>query len=175
MNKLNRLKDVAIRQDKRGFINAIYDFTEEDIIRLTEQEFDDAQEYCTKIKLDGVDEFFAFLYEELLQHVADGTEYNKEELLIIRFYLTIILITQSEYDEYSSSIAINLGNVHQELAELGINAEKNIRKSIELCKYTREIEPEKSKKCMVATTNMGVSYVRLADIGIEPEKILINQ
>lgn len=170
MNKIDRLRDVSLRQDKHGFINAIYDFSKEDIIILTEQEFEDAQESCTKIKLDGVDEFFAFLQDEFLQYVGDIAEPNTEELLVIRFYLTIILRTRPRYDRYSLGIAITLGNVHRELAQLGINSDENIRASIELFKDIRVRASKNSKEYMAATTSLGISYARFADIGIEPEK-----
>ena len=170
MNKIDRLRDVSTRQDKQGFINAIYDFSEEDIIRLTEQEFGFVQESCTEIKIDGVSEFFTFLSEEVAQYGDYAIEPTKEALLIIRFYLTIILRTRLVCDRYSTINATFLGAAHRELAELGINSEKNILTSIELYKGVRASAPEKSNEYMIATTYLGASYVSLADIGIDTKK-----
>ncbi|MFZ3383017.1 MAG: hypothetical protein WA144_03735 [Candidatus Methanoperedens sp.] len=58
MNKIDKLRDAVSKEDKSGFINGIHDFSDEDIIKLTEQEFEEILKCCTKMKLDEVEEFY---------------------------------------------------------------------------------------------------------------------
>lgn len=173
MSKIYKLRESIIKRDKRGFINSIHDFSEEDIIGLTEQEFEEIQESCTKMKLDGVEDFFDFLSREGVQKIENSEfEHVAENLLIARFYLTIYIRLRSGHDRYSAVNAIILGSVLQKLVELGIEPEKNLKQSIELHQDIRRHFPEKSIEYIGATTNLGIDYVFLADFGFDPEKNL---
>lgn len=99
MGKIDKLKNAVITGDKSKFIHNIFDFSKKDIIGLTEQEFKEVLECCSKITLDGIQEFFNFLLEEGNQAIiTPEDEYKKENLLIVRFYLSIFLIFPSKYD-----------------------------------------------------------------------------
>ncbi len=72
MGKLDKLSEAVRNGDNSSFINTIFDFLDEDIIELTEEEFEDILKYSTKIKIDGVKEFFDFLFEEGLRAIQNS-------------------------------------------------------------------------------------------------------
>ncbi len=58
MDKFDRLRNAVVKGDKSGFINSIHDFSEEDIIGLTEQEFEEILRCCAEMKLGRLKKFF---------------------------------------------------------------------------------------------------------------------
>ncbi|VVB95475.1 Uncharacterised protein [uncultured archaeon] len=173
MSKIYKHRDSIIKRDKKDFINGIHDFSEEDIIGLTEQEFEEIQKCCMRMNLTGVDEFFDFLLTEGIDALNKSEiEYSKENLLISRFYLTIFLKFHCIYDKDYARTACYLGDVNRELADLGVEPEINLKQSIELYQEIRRMFQGKNPEYIAATTNLGINYVILADFGIEPEQNL---
>lgn len=173
MDKLNKLKDSVIKRDKRSFIGSIYDFSEEDIIRLTEQEFKEIQECCTKIKLNELKDLLYFLLDEGILVLSNSEiERDKENALVGRFYLSIFLKLYLENDKYTAIAKINLGFALGKLVDLGIEQKKNLEESIKLCTEAKTIFPKGSSNYANATTNQGIDYLTLAKLGIDSKKNL---
>jgi tetratricopeptide (TPR) repeat protein len=173
MSEIERLKDAVVKEDKIGFINAFHNFLEDDIVKLTEREFKEFQECCTKMNLDGVEEFLIFLLTEGINAWDKSKiELIKENLLISKFYLTIFLEFCPKYDINYARATIGLGNVNRELAEIGVKPKKNIADSIDLYQEVRRRYPRKTPEYRFATMDLGIDYVILADFGFEPEQNL---
>lgn len=171
MSKIDKLKDAVITGDKSRFIHNIFDFSKKDIVGLTEQEFKEVLECCSKIKLDGIQEFFNFLLEEGRQEfIIPEDDYKKENLLIARFYLSIFLIFPSKYDLDFTRTSIILGKVYRYLAELGIDSKKNIEQSVKLIQEGRRRFREKNLNYVLATNELAISHQILADLGVEFEE-----
>ena len=169
MNKIDRLRDAVINLDRSSFINIIHDFSEDDITRLTEEQFEEISKYCTDIKLNRIEEIFDFLLEEGLQAIENSNiDKVKENALIAKFYLSIFLSMHSEHDEYFAIITMHLGLSYQKLAEFGVAPEKNLRKAIKLYREARGILLRDSLDYAGSTLNLGNAYKQLAELGIEP-------
>ena len=173
MGKIDRLRDAFLIRENSIFIDSIYDFSEEEIVGLTEQEFNEILEYCSKIKLDK-DSRTKILIDfgnkgtQALENATIGQV--KENILIGRFYLSIILSLHLQRDINVSGAILNLGIAHKMLAELGIDSEKNILQSIILFQKTVEIFPEKSTFSAMVMANMGHAHLKLMELGIDQIK-----
>ena len=171
MIKVDKLKNAVITGDKSRFIQSIFDFSKKDITEFTEQEFEEVLDCCSKIKLDGIQEFFDFLLEEGMQvFIIPEDEYNKEKLLVARFYLSIFLIISSKRNPNFAEVALITGKVCQTLAQLGIHSKKNLKQSIKLIKDSRILFLEKNIQNFDATNNLAISHQLLADLGVEFEE-----
>lgn len=171
MSIIDKLKDAVITGDKSRFIHNIFDFSKKDIIGLTEEEFKEVLECCSKVKLDGIQEFSDFLFEEAKQaFINPEDEYKKENLLIGRFYCSIFLIHPSKYDIDITMTAIILGRVYRCLAELGIDTKKNLEESVKLIQEGRGRFREKNLTYVSATNELSISHQILADLGVEFEE-----
>lgn len=171
MGKLNRLREAVIKGDKRSFIDSIHDFSEEDIVDLTEQQCEDISKWCSKIKLNGVEEFFDFLLDEVEQAIEKSiTEQAKENSLIGRFYSSIFMALRPKHDIIFAKVSMNLGIIHINLAELGIDAKKNLEESIRLQQESQKMFPKKSLDYAISVMNQGVAHLRLGELGIDAKK-----
>lgn len=174
MGKIDKLRDSIISADKNNFIDSIFDFSEEDIIGLTEQEFKEIIESSSKIKLDGIEEFFKFLFDEGTHALNPENEYIKMNILISRFYLSIFLALYSKQDRNYAIVAVDLGRVHRMLAEIGVDPKKNIGLAIKFHQEVRKKFRRKDLEYIAATSNLGIDLNMLADLGVDPEKNLID-
>ena len=169
MNKIDQLRDAVINSDQSSFIHIIHDFSEDDIIRLTEGQFEEVLKCCAKIKLNRIKEFSNFLHEEGLQAIVNSdTDKVKENALIARFYLSLVLTMYSKHDEYFANITMHLGLSYLKLAEFGVEPITNLEASIKLQQEVRDILPKESLDYAGATLNLGNAYENLARLGIEP-------
>ena len=170
MSEIELLKDTIVKEDKIGFINIIHNFSEVDILKLTELEFKEIKECCSKMNFDGVRELLIFLYNEGMNAWEKSkNEFMKENLLLSKFYFTMLLEFYHKYDLAYANATIALGTVNQELAEIGVNSENNIVDSIEQYQNIRRRFPRKTTEYISATMSLGIDYVILADFGFEPE------
>lgn len=173
MDKVNKLIDSVNKGDRVTFIDTIHDFSDDDIIGLTEQDFEEIVKCCSKIKLLGIEEFLIFLFHEGVRALENSEkDFMKQNTLIGRFYFSIFLNLYLKSDINFARAATNLGVVHLYLGELGIQPDKNLKKSIELQKEAKKIF---SKNCIDygnINQNQGIAHLRLAELGIEPDKNL---
>lgn len=168
MSKIDKLKDAVITGDKSRFIHNVFNFSNKDIIGLTEQEFKEVLECCFKIELDVIQEFSNFLLEEGMQALRiPEDEYKKENLLIARFYYSFFLIFPLNHDRDFAWVTIELGKVYRKLAELGIDSKKNLEQSVKLIQECRRRFRENNLEYVVATSQLAISIQILADLGIE--------
>jgi hypothetical protein len=173
MDKISKLKDSVNKRDRIAFIDIIHDFSDDDIIRLTEQDFEEIVRCCSKIKLAGIEEFLIFLFYEGVRALKNSEkDFMKENTIIGRFYFSIFLNLILKSDINFAGATMNLGIVHLYLGELGIEPEKNLKKSIELQKEAKKMFPKNSMDYGNINVNQGIAHIRLAELGIEPEKNL---
>lgn len=173
MDKIDKLIDTVVKGDKSYFIHCIHDFSEEDIIGLTDQEFEKILEYCAKIKIKGVDEFFEILIFEGNQALENSRiDQIKENALKARFYLSILLVLYSKRDSFFAAAMESIGITYTQFAEFGIEPEKNLERSIKSFKEARKIFQKNTLDYARATRNLGGSYGRLAEFGVDPKKNL---
>ena len=136
MSKIDKLKDAVIRGDKSRFIQNIFNFSKKDIIGLTEQEFKEVLECCSKIEFNGIQEFSNFLLEEGIQaFIIPEDKHKTENLFIARFYYSIFLIFPSKHYRDCAWVSIELGKVYRILAELGIESKTNLEQSAKLIQF----------------------------------------
>ena len=170
MSKIDNLRDAAIKRDKSSFIDSIFDFSEEDIVRLTEHEFKNVLKYCAMIKLKRVNELLCFIFDEGLRALDDSEiKRDKENNVISRFYFSIFLNLHLEHDDYFARAAGNLGYTLTKLAHLGMNPINNVKESIKLHQETRKIFPENSLSYADSILAQGYAHIILGELGVYPK------
>src|SRR5665648_297455 len=171
MDKFDTLKDTAIKGNKSELIHSIHDFSETQIISLEEYEFENLLACLTKIKLTGRRDFYSFLFKKgTTAFKKSQIEKVKENLLIGRFYLSIFVSLYAKHNKIFAMAVGNLGSVYCGLAELGIDSETNLEKSIKLNQDARTIFPEKSMEYANASMNQSLAHKMLAEFKVEPKK-----
>ena len=131
---LRKLEASVISNNKKAFIDIIFDFTTDDILALTEDEFNRITDISHQIKLEDVGEFFSYLESEGVFHLKNAMSGSNElnNLLISRFYLGLFLCMFQEHNEKFASAITNYGTVCSLLSGMGVNTQQNLKEAIEL-------------------------------------------
>jgi len=171
---LRKLEASVISNNKKAFIDIIFDFTTDDILALTEDEFNRITDISHQIKLEDVGEFFSYLGSEGIFHLKNALSGSNElnNLLISRFYLSLFLCMFQEHNEKFASAIANYGTVCTLLSGIGVNTQQNLKRAIKLYQAAQEIFAKDSADYARTIINEGNAWQNLADRGIDTQQNL---
>ena len=183
---LGKLETCIPNNDTKLFIDSIFDFSDEDIVSLTEEELNRIFSISKQINMENVDEFYEYLWDEgdlFLEKAVNGLDELNNSLLS-RFYfgLYISLFKENnkklsstkifhEYIDYANA-AVNTGIARVLIAEKGVEVYNNLKYSIQLFQIAKKTLPSNSIDCARAEMNEGIARSDLADIGVDEYKNL---
>ena len=171
---LHQLEYAVTNNDKKLFINIIYNLTPDIIISFTEEELSRIVNISRQINLYDVDEFFEFLVSEGTLFFGYAFE-RKDELnnsFLGRFYYSLCISLYENNKEKVKNVFLIYSIACSLLADMGIESKVNLEKAINLCENVRKTFPKSSETYARTLLREGVSRARLADMGIESKENL---
>jgi hypothetical protein len=171
---LLQLEYVITNNDKKAFIETIFDLPVDIIVGITEEEFSHVISLSKLINLQQVDELFYFLENEgrfFLEKTFEG----KDELnnsLISRFYYSLFISLAGNNKKRIKSALIDNAVACCKIAEMGINSKENIQIAVRLCRDAQEILSKTSSDYARALINEGNARKTLAEMGINSKENL---
>ncbi len=171
---LHQLEYAVTNNNKKLFVEIIFDLPAEVIINFTKEEFSRVISLSRLICLQQVDEFFYFLENEglfFLNNALKGID-ELNNSLISRFYYSSLISLAGSNKQRIKSALINNAVACGKLADMGIDSRENLEITVSLCGDARKIFPEASADYVRALTNEGNARLILADMGIDSRKNL---
>jgi hypothetical protein len=145
---LHQLELAVINNNKRLFIDTIFDLPADVIVGLTEDEFSRVITISRQIDIYDVEEIYSYLEFEgtlCLYNALHGVNESKNCILSKFFYSMYISISKNNKEKIKKVI-INNAAVYCNLAEMNIDRSKNLEDAIRLCSESRKIFSEISEE-----------------------------
>ena len=170
---IDKLRDIVKRGDGEGFCQFFRQLKPEDVLKLSEDEYQEIMSFAQQMEMEGFirdDSFFEFLYyiaHEYLKLAERGWKGEvRQSAFLSLFYNSLFLNLCPIRNEIFASSLMHKGFSLRILAEQGVNTIKNLEESL---KCYDEAEPiRKSTQLSYAglLLNKGVSLSRLAEQGV---------
>jgi tetratricopeptide (TPR) repeat protein len=171
---LHQLESAVTKNDKKVFIETIFDLPPDVVVGITEEEFSRVISLSRLVSLQQVDELFNFLEDEglfFLQKVLEGND-ELNNSLIGRFYYSLFISLAGNNKQRAKSALINNAVACCKLAEIGVDSKENLETAIRLYRDAQEIFPKKSADYALALMNEGPARKTLAEIGVDSKENL---
>ncbi len=166
---LHQLEHAVTNNDKKLFIDTVFDLPADVIVGFTEEEFSRIVTISKQINLRDVNELFNFLNFEGLISLKNALEGVSElnNFLIYRFYYSLSLSLVENDLQTIRSALFNSSLACCKLAEMGTNCLENIGRALHLCGIAKKIFPKYSVDYAGAFSTEGLARLRLGEMGID--------
>ena len=165
---LKRLETAIANNHKQTYINTIFDFTDNDILSLTEDEINTIFTSSQKINIGNIGELFDSITNEgyfCLNNALNGIN-ELNNALMCRFYFGLYInLFQIKNEKYASAL-MHQGVAYTLLSNLGVNSLSNLESAIELHKIARGIFVPDSPDHASAMLNEATARQILAEMGV---------
>jgi len=171
---LKKLETAITNNHKQAYIDTIFNFTDDDIFSLTEDEINIIFALSRKINIENIGEFFDCITNEggfCLKNALGGVN-ELNNALLCRFYFGLYINLFQEKNEQYASILMQQGVAYTLLSDLGVSSRSNLESAIELYKTARAIFEPETPSHAGAMMNEANARQRLADIGVESKENL---
>mgnify|MGYP000914512118 CR=1 FL=1 len=165
---LHQLGYAVTSNDKKLFIDIVFDLPADVIVGFTEKEFSQIVTISKQINLRDVDELFNFLnFEGLisLQNALEGVS-ELNNYLLSRFYYSLSISLVGNDLQTIRSALFNSSLACCKLAEMGTNRLENLGRALHLCGIAKKIFPKYSVDYAGAFSTEGLARLRLGEMGI---------
>lgn len=172
----HQLESSIANNDKKLFIDIIFDLPADVIVGFTKEEFSQVLSISRQIDLHNVDDLFSFLLSEgafYLKKVLDGIDELNNSFLS-RFYYSLFISLSGNDKQKLKYALINSTFAYFKLAELGVDSRENLETVICFSRDARRIFSKTSTDYAVALVNEGSARKTLAEMGIDSRENFEN-
>ena len=171
---LGKLETCIPNNDTKTFIDSIFDFTDADIIPLTDDEANRIFSISKQINIENGNRIYKYLERKgvyCLNNANSGVD-ELNNALLGKFYFGLYINLINRCDEKLALALLNKGVACSILSNLGVNTQANLEISIELYKSAQEIFSHDSTYYATALMNEATARQTFAEMGVKAQKNL---
>lgn len=171
---LHQLESSIANNDKKLFIDIIFDLPTDVIVSFTQEQFSHIISISNLISLQQVDELFDFLESEgtfFLKNALNGID-ELDNSFLSKFYYNLYVSLCKNNKWKVKRVLVDYAIACNKLAELGVNSKENLEIAICLYEKAKEILLNTSADYAIVLINESNARTILAEMGVNSRKNL---